>query len=94
MNKPCPVERAEVKQLERGVRHHENVVKALALTVADKSVQLQDLADVRKVLKTNLIGYRKRLSALLHGPVAIRSKADSLSDRCSKLLQSEIVGAR
>lgn len=92
--KACPVEKAEIKQLERGVRHHETVVKAFSIMVADKSVQPKDLADVRSVLKTNLTGYRKRLNQLFHGPLAIRSDADSLSERCSKLLQSEIVRAK
>lgn len=94
LNQPCPVERSEIKQLERGVRYHENVVKAFAMMVANKSVKSQDLGGVRSALRENLTGFRKRLNQLVHGPVAIRSTADSLSERCSTLLLSEIVSAR
>ena len=93
MNKPCRVERNEIKTLKRVVEVSENAVRALSLMLADKQVKQIDLVEVRTVLKTNLTGYRKRLNQLVHGPIAIRTDADSLSERCSKLLQSEIVKA-
>ncbi len=93
MNKPCPVERKEVKTLKRAVAISENAVKAFSMMLADKQVKPSDMVEVRSVLKTNLTGYRKRLNQLVHGPIAIRSDADSLSERCSKLLQSELVKA-
>lgn len=94
LNQPCPVERAEIKKLERSVRFLENTCKVFSAMLADKSVRSQDLNELRSALRENLTGYRKRLNTLVHGPVAIRSTADSLSERCSTLLLSEIVSAR
>ncbi len=94
INQPCIAERKEIKLFSKMIQVTEDVARLLAIRLADKSVEAEAINDIRSVLKANLTGYRKRLNELCHGPIAIRSSADSLSERCSKLLQSEIVGAR
>ena len=95
MNQACTAERKELRVLAKAIDGSEAIVKTLSIVAQQNNLRASDLREVRGILRTNLGSYRKRLTELVHGPLPIQALADSLSQRCDRLLRSEIVsGAR
>ena len=94
MNQECTAERNELRVLAKAIVGSEAIVKALSSIAQQNNLKASDLAEVRGILRTNLASYRKRLIELVHGPLPIQSLADSLGQRCTNLLQSELVRGR
>ena len=95
MNQACTAERRELRVLAKAIDGSEAIVKTLSIVAQQNNLRASDLAEVRGILRTNLSSYRKRLTELVHGPLPIQAVADALSQRCDRLLRSEIVlGAR
>ena len=91
MNQECTAERKELRVLAKAIDGSEAIVKTLSIVAQQNNLRASDLQEVRGILRTNLGSYRKRLTELIHGPLPIQSQADSLSQRCDRLLRSEIV---
>ena len=95
MIQPCTAERRELRVLSKAIDGSEAIVKTLSIVARENNLRASDLAEVRGILRANLGSYRKRLTELVHGPLPIQAVADALSQRCDRLLRSEIVlGAR